>query len=306
MCRVLQVTRGGYYAWRRRPESIRTQRNRALHKEIHLAHTASRGTYGSPRIYRQLVAQGHAVGRHRIARLMRKSGLKARCRRRFRTTTQSNHAHPIAKNLLERRFAVESPDRAWVTDITYIWTQEGWLYLAVILDLYSRRVIGWSMGARIDQELTLRALRMALANRGTTGPLIHHSDRGSQYAATAYRDLLKVHGVACSMSRKGDCWDNAVAESFFATLKMELVYRTTFWTREQARRAIFEYVEGFYNRVRRHSYLGFVSPEAFEQQSTSISKAAQPNCLPKRGKSNARRRARATQTVGSDPTMLRG
>jgi transposase InsO family protein len=272
MCRVLAVTRSGYYAWRQRPESTRALRNRALHEEIRLAHTASRGTYGSPRIHRQLVADGHAVGRHRVARLMRRSGLKARCRRRFRTTTQSNHAHPIAENLLERQFAVESRDRAWVTDITYVWTQEGWLYLAVILDLYSRRVIGWSMGTRIDQELTLRALRMAFASRAPKGPLIHHSDRGSQYAATAYRDLLKAHGVACSMSRKGDCWDNAVAESFFATLKTELVYRTEFRTRARARRAIFEYVEGFYNRVRRHSYLGYVSPQAFEQQGTSMTR----------------------------------
>lgn len=274
MCRVLEVTRGGYYAWRQRPESARAQRNRALSEEIRLAHTASRCTYGSPRVHQQLVAQGHTVGRHRIARLMRKSGLKARCKRRFRTTTQSNHAHPIAENLLERRFAVESPDRAWVTDITYVWTQESWLYLAVILDLYSRRVVGWSMGTRIDQELTLRALRMALVSRAPKGPLIHHSDRGSQYAARAYRDLLEANGVSRSMSRKGDCWDNAVAESFFATLKTELIYRTTFRTRARARRAIFEYIEGFYNRVRRHSYLGYVSPEAFEQQSTSMTRTA--------------------------------
>ncbi len=209
---------------------------------------------------RELLAQGQSVGRHRVARLMRLGGLRGRRRRRFRTTTQSNHAHPVAANQLERQFAVETPNQAWVTDITYVWTLQGWLYLCVILDLYSRRVVGWAMGERINQALTLRALKMALAGRAPKPGLVHHSDRGSQYAAKSYRRILKARGIECSMSRKGDCWDNAVAESFFATLKVELVYETLFITRAQARQQIFEYIEVFYNRVRRHSYLGYVSP----------------------------------------------
>ena len=274
MCRVLKVSRGGYYAWRRRPESTRSCRDRKLLVDIRAAHKASRRTYGSPRMHRELTEQGHTVGRHRVARLMRQDGLRGRRRRRFRTTTQSNHAHPVAPNQLERQFAAAAPDRVWVTDITYVWTLEGWLYLCVILDLYSRRVVGWAMDKRIDQALTLRALRMALAARAPAAGLVHHSDRGSQYAAKAYRRLLKANQVACSMSRKGDCWDNAVAESFFATLKVELVHERTFYTREQARREIFEYIEGFYNRVRRHSHLGYLSPAAYEHDNASISKAA--------------------------------
>lgn len=274
MCRVLKVTCGGYYAWRKRPESTRACRNRALLGEIQATHTASRGTYGSPRVHRELVAQGSAVGRHRVARLMHQAGIKARSKRRFRKTTQSDHANPIVPNLLERQFAVEAPDRAWVTDITYIWTDAGWLYLAVVLDLYSRRVVGWAMSTLIDEALTLSALRMALTNRAPGDQLVHHSDRGSQYAAKKYRELLEARGVARSMSRKGDCWDNAVAESFFATLKVELVYRRAFRSRDDARRAIFEYIEGFYNRVRRHSYLGYVSPETFETERAAESRTA--------------------------------
>jgi len=205
---------------------------------------------------------------------MHQAGIKARSKRRFRKTTQSDHANPIVPNLLERQFAVEAPDRAWVTDITYIWTDAGWLYLAVVLDLYSRRVVGWAMSTLIDEALTLSALRMALTNRAPGDQLVHHSDRGSQYAAKKYRELLEARGVARSMSRKGDCWDNAVAESFFATLKVELVYRRAFRSRDDARRAIFEYIEGFYNRVRRHSYLGYVSPETFETERAAESRTA--------------------------------
>jgi len=223
---------------------------------------------------RELLAQGQSVGRHRVARLMRLGGLRGRRRRRFRTTTQSNHAHPVAANQLERQFAVETPNQAWVTDITYVWTLQGWLYLCVILDLYSRRVVGWAMGERINQALTLRALKMALAGRAPKPGLVHHSDRGSQYAAKSYRRILKARGIECSMSRKGDCWDNAVAESFFATLKVELVYETLFITRAQARQQIFEYIEVFYNRVRRHSYLGYVSPVDYEGDNASDTKAA--------------------------------
>lgn len=274
MCRLLLVARGGYYAWRTRPESRRSRSNRKLLVDIQAAHQASRRVYGSPRVHRQLRDQGQVVGRHRVARLMRESGLCGRRRRRFRTTTQSNHAHPVAENVLARQFTTEAPNAAWVSDITYIWTAEGWLYLGVILDLYSRRVVGWAMGARIDQELTLRALRMALSARRPKPGLVHHSDRGSQYAAKAYRRLLAARRIDCSMSRKGDCWDNAVAESFFATLKVELVYATQYSTRDQARSAIFEYIEGFYNRVRRHSHLGYVSPAVYEREYATVAKAA--------------------------------
>ena len=273
MCRILQVSRGGYYAWRTRPESARSRSDRKLLVDIRAAHKASRRTYGSSRMQRELLAQGQSVGRHRVARLMRLDGLRGRRRRRFRTTTQSNHAHPVAANQLERQFAVEAPNQAWVTDITYIWTLQGWLYLCVILDLYSRRVVGWAMSERINQALTLGALKMALAGRAPKPGLVHHSDRGSQYAAKIYRRLLKARGIECSMSRKGDCWDNAVAESFFATLKVELVYETLFITRAQARQQIFEYIEVFYNRARRHSYLGYVSPVDYECNHASDTKS---------------------------------
>jgi putative transposase len=274
ICRLLQVSRSGYYAWRTRPESPRAQVDRRLLINLRAAFNASRHTYGSPRIHQELRAQGHPDGRHRIARLMRVHGLRGRHRRRFRTTTQSNHAHPVAANVLARRFDPRAPNQAWVSDITYVWTLEGWLYLCVILDLYSRRVVGWAMGARIDQALTLRALNMALANRASNPGLVHHSDRGSQYAANAYRQVLAAHHVTCSMSRQGDCWDNAVAESFFATLKIELVYGARFATRAQAQHAMFEYIEVFYNRTRRHSYLGYVSPVNYEQSHASQSQAA--------------------------------
>ena len=266
MCRVLQVSRSGFYAWVRRPESARSRDDRKLLVVIRAAHQASRKTYGSPRMFRELRDDGHTAGRHRVARLMREHDIRGRRRRRFRNTTQSGHAHPVAANTLDRCFTAPSPDAAWVTDITYIWTLEGWLYLSVILDLYSRRVVGWAMSSRIDQALTLRALRMALDARRPKSGLLHHSDRGSQYAAGAYRRTLAANGIACSMSRKGDCWDNAVAESFFATLKVELVHETVFRTQAHAQRELFEYIEVFYNRVRRHSSLGYVSPVDYENR----------------------------------------
>jgi len=274
LCRTLQVSASGYYAWRDRPESLRRQADRRLLTAIRAVHKASRGTYGSPRVHAELRQHGHGVGRHRVARLMREDALRARRRRRFRKTTQSNHTHPVAPNLLERRFDVGAPNRAWVSDLSYVWTLEGWLYLCVILDLFSRRVIGWSMDSRIDRHLTLSALRMALANREVSSGLVHHSDRGSQYAAGDYRKVLRAHGLECSMSRKGDCWDNAVVESFFATLKVELIYRSAFATRKEARQAIFDYIEAFYNRRRRHSYLGFLSPVDFEGRGTKSTLAA--------------------------------
>jgi transposase InsO family protein len=271
---VLQVSRSGFYAWTRRPPSKRSRENAQLLVAIRAAHGASRKTYGSPRIERELREGPNTAGRHRIARLMRENGIRGRRRRRFRVTTQSNHAYPVAPNDLDRRFTVSAPNVAWVTDITYILTDEGWLYLCVILDLYSRRVVGWSAGARIDQALTLNALQTALNGRRPDPGLLHHSDRGSQYAANTYRRTLTANGITCSMSRKGNCWDNAVAESFFATLKVELVYQTTFQTRDEARSELFEYIEVFYNRVRRHSALGYISPADFEDRCRTAQRKA--------------------------------
>ena len=274
MCRLLKVSRSGFYAWNKRAESARACSDRALVVDIKAAHKASRDTYGSPRVHRELLAQGHTVGRGRAARLMREHQLHGKRKRRFRNTTQSNHPHPIAPNVLERAFTVAQPNTAWVGDITYIWTLQDWLYLAVILDLYSRRVVGWAMGSRIDQALTLRALGMAL-NACEPGPgLIHHTDRGSQYAANEYRKKLDARGITCSMSRKGNCWDNAVAESFFATLKVEFVHDTLFHTRAQATSEIFEYIEVFYNRLRRHSSIGYLSPSEFESNYVPLHSAA--------------------------------
>ena len=274
LCAVLKVSRSGYYAWRTRPESPRRRANRRLVGEIRAVHKASRRNYGSPRIFEELRERGHTAGRHRIARLMRENGIRGRRRGRYRTTTQSNHSHPVTENVLKRQFDVRAANAAWASDITYVWTLEGWLYLCVILDLFSRRVVGWSMGSRIDQHLTLSALGMALASRAVKPGLVHHSDQGSQYAARAYRTVLAAHGIESSMSRKGDCWDNAVVESFFATLKVELVHESVFVTRDQARREIFDYIEVFYNRQRRHSYLGYLSPVNYEQRAQSLGLAA--------------------------------
>ncbi|MFT4584940.1 MAG: putative transposase [Gammaproteobacteria bacterium] len=207
MSRILNVSRSGFYAWHKRPESARARSDRALVVDIKAAHRASRDIYGSPRVHREWVAQGHTGGRDRVARLMRENGLRGKRKRRFRNTTQSNHDHPIAPNVHGREFTVAQPGVAWAGDITYIWTLEGWLYLAVILDLYSRRVVGWAMSKRIDQALTLRALRMALDTCEPSAELIHHTDRGSLYAAKDYRKLLKARGITCSMSRKGNCWE---------------------------------------------------------------------------------------------------
>ena len=274
ICRMLEVSTSGFYRWTKRTESTRARSDRAVTLDIKAAHRASRGTYGSPRIHRELAAQGHKVGRHRVTRLMRENGLRGKQRRRFRTTTQSNHRWPVAPNTLDRQFAVTRPNVAWVGDITYVWTLEGWLYLCVILDLYSRRVVGWAMSARIDQALTVRALSMALEACDPGPGLIHHSDRGSQYAANDYQSLLRARGITCSMSRKGNCWDNAVAESFFATLKVEFIHESLFRTRSQATTEIFEYIEAFYNRVRRHSFIGYVSPQEFESDYVRLHSAA--------------------------------
>ncbi len=264
MCRCLAVSRSGYYAWRKRLSSERATQDARLKVEIAASHTTSRRTYGSPRILRDLREEGHRVSRKRVARLMRELGLAGRRKRRFRATTDSKHRFPVAPNVLMREFDVESPNTAWVTDITYLATSEGWLYLAVILDLFSRRVVGYAMSERIDRELVLEALREALARRPGVRDLVHHSDRGSQYASHDYREALDQAGIMCSMSRRGNCWDNAVAESFFGTLKTELLYELPLQTRGATRSAVADYIETFYNVCRRHSSLDYRSPVEFE------------------------------------------
>jgi transposase InsO family protein len=267
LCDVLGVSRSGFYASQTRSVSARRQDDQRLAAHVAAAHAASQKRYGSPRVHEELRAQGHEIGRHRVARLMREQGLRARKKRRFQKTTDSNHSLPIAPNVLDRQFTVETPNTAWVSDITYLWTREGWLYLAVILDLFSRRVVGWAMSDQIDRRLALDALGMALRNRRPGRGLLCHSDRGSQYASDDFQSCLIAHGIVCSMSRRGNCWDNAVAESFFSTLKIELVHDADWGTHEQAIAAVAEYIEIFYNTLRRHSALGYISPAAFEDQS---------------------------------------
>ncbi len=268
MCRVLEVSRAGYYAWRARPLAERVAADRVLAARIRAVHKDKKQRYGSPRIHRELRGEGIRCGKKRGERLMQQEGLRAKSARCYRVTTQSEHREPIAPNHLARQFAVATiarPDRVWAADITYIPTREGWLYLAVILDLGSRRVVGWALRTRLDQQLALGALRMALAHRGAHGGL-HHSDRGVQYASAAYRQLVRDAGLTASMSRTGDCWDNAVVESFFATLTKELLIDGIFDTRAAANRALFEFIEIWYNRQRRHSALGYRTPVEFEEQ----------------------------------------
>jgi len=274
LCRVMLVSPSGYYAFEQRGPSPRALANEELLGEIKAIHKKSRGTYGSPRMHRELMARGHRLSLGRVERLMREHGISARPKRRFKVTTDSKHNMPVAKNRLERQFSAEAPDCKWVGDITYVWTREGWLYLAVILDLFSRRVIGWAMDHRIDRWLVISALDMALEAREPSRQLLYHSDRGSQYASSDYQERLGAVGITCSMSRKGDCWDNAVAESFFGTLKQELVHRSDFATRSEAKSAIFEYIEVFYNRWRRHSFLGYISPAEFEAAAVTAALAA--------------------------------
>jgi transposase InsO family protein len=266
LCTVLGVTRAGFYATQRRPAPARRREDPQLAVYVAAAHAASRGRYGSPRVYQELQAQGHAVGRHRVARLMREQGLRAREKRRFQRTTDAQHGLPVAANVLDRQFTVATPNTAWVSDITYLWTREGWLYLVVILDLFSRRVVGWAVHDRITRQLALDALTMALRQRQPRAGLVHHSDRGSQYASGDYQAVLTAHGAVCSMSRRANCWDNAVAESFFSTLKIELAHDADWTTHAEAYAAVAEYLEIFYNTQRRHSVLGYVSPVAFERQ----------------------------------------
>lgn len=264
MCRALKVSASGYYVWRSRPESEGSRSNRVLLMEIKAAHKRSKKRYGSPRIYHDLKAQGIKCGENRVARLMRAHGIRAKQARKFKATTDSKHELPVAENHLDRQFDVDQPNAAWVSDITYIWTKEGWLYLAVVIDLFSRQVVGWCARSHLDRSLVLEPLRNALRQRKPTSALIHHSDRGSQYASSDYQRLLTQAEILCSMSRKGNCWDNAPAESFFASLKAELVHGRRFRTRAEARSELFEYIEVWYNRKRLHSSLGYLSPVQYE------------------------------------------
>ncbi len=268
MSKVLGVSPSGFYDWKRRGTSNRQQREYELVRTIEDIHEGSRKTYGSPRIFRMLKALGKRCKKSTVERLMKKYGIFAKRRRKFRKTTQSKHDHPIAKNILQRDFKASGPNQVWAADITYVETAEGWLYLAVILDLFNRQVVGWAMSQRINEELTLSALRMAIERRRPKHGLIHHSDRGSQYASRRYRKLLSAIKARQSMSRKGDCWDNAVVESFFATLKSEFIHRNRFQTRREATSQIFEWIEVFYNRIRIHSTLGYLSPMQFESEQT--------------------------------------
>jgi len=263
-CDAFGVSSSGYYAWKRRPEARRATEDAELVVEIKAAHKTGRGVYGSPRVHRELRAKGRRVGRKRVERLMRQEGICGRKKRRFRKTTDSNHPDPIAPNVLERNFNVDLPDTAWVTDVTYVWTSEGCVYLAVILDLFSRRVVGWSTSANNDRALALSALDRATAARAPAAGMVHHSDRGSVYASVDYGDALTKLGAVKSMSRRGDCWDNAVAESFFATIKGEMIDHEDYPTRGAAIAAIADYIDGFYNPRRRHSALDYVSPIEFE------------------------------------------
>jgi transposase InsO family protein len=265
MCKALNVSTSDFYAWCSRPISAREIAKRKLIKKIEAVYYDSYETYGNPRVYHELKAQDVACSENRVARLMRLRGLRAKQVRRYRATTKRNKRHPVAPNVLKRDFRADRPDHKWLTDITYIPTQEGWLYLAVILDLYHRGIVGWAMSERMTSALTISALKMAIRERRPGGGLIHHSDQGSQYTDGTYQTLLRDHGIQASMNGVGTWYDNAPMESFFGTLKSELVHHRVYHTRDEARPDLFFYIESFYNRRRRHSSLGYLSPEAYEQ-----------------------------------------
>ena len=267
-CRLLQVSPSGYYAWRVRDESRRDRYDRQLLRSIRFTHVESGGTYGSPRIHAELISQGFVCGRARVARLMHKAGLKGCPKRRFRVTTNSGLTR--ARNLLDQDFSAETANQRWASDITFIWTGQGWLYLAVVMDLYSRRIVGWSMSRRINRHLVVNALTMALDQRRPGSGLIHHSDRGVQYLSDDFQNLLKANAITCSMSDTGSCYDNAVVECFFASLKRERIKRRTYATRNEARADVFDYIERFYNRTRRHGYVGHISPAEFEKRTLGL------------------------------------
>jgi putative transposase len=264
-CQTLGVSRSGYYAWRDRPDSARAKRQEDLTVKIKTVHEENRQVYGSPRVFEALRAQGETVSENTVAKLMKKQQIAAKKRRKYvPTTTDSNHANPVAENVLNREFTAELPNQKWTVDITYIPTDQGWLYLAGVMDLFSRKIVGWSMADHMRCELVTDALQMAIARRQPDGQLIHHSDRGVQYTCEDYLHLLQSHDLLPSMSGKGNCWDNAAMESFWSTLKVELVHHEKYENHDQARASIFEYIEVFYNRIRLHSSIGYKSPEAFE------------------------------------------
>jgi putative transposase len=265
LCQVLDVSSGGYYAWQTRPRSARAQRRDGLVVQLKAIHQEMKARYGSPRLHAELVARGQTCCVNTVAQLMRAHGIAAKTKRKFRCTTDSNHDRPVAANVLDRQFEPSSPNQAWAADITYLPTREGWLYLAAVEDLYSRQIVGWAMGERIDSRLVVDALGMAVQRRCPGEGLVAHSDRGSQYASEHYQRVLSTQGITCSMSRRGNCWDNAPMESFFASLKKELVHDEDYQTRAAAKASVFEYIEAFYNRVRRHSALGYVSPTDYER-----------------------------------------
>ena len=269
LCHALEVSTSGYYDWRDRPESAWSLQNRALATKISVFHKASRGIYGSPRIHRDLVESGEVVGENRVAKLMRENAIQSRMARKFVITTDSKHTLKPAPDRLKRAFDVDTPNQVWVSDTTFIPTRQGWLYLAVVLELYSRHVVGWAMGDRNNARLVQDALTMAVWRRGKVDSVIVHSDQGSTYASSDYQRLLKENKLLCSMSRKGECLDNAVAESFFGTLKTELVEHEDYRSKDDAKRSLFEYIEVFYNRRRRHSYLGYISPVEYEAKYAS-------------------------------------
>lgn len=266
MCALLDVSPSGYYAWRSRKPSRRQLDDMVFLAHIRAHFAASRRTYGSPRMHVELSEEGLAIGRHRVARLMNENGLRANQKRRFKRTTDSDHGGPVAANLIDQNFACNGPNQKWGADISYIWTAEGWLYLAIVLDFHSRRIVGWAISDRLKRDLALRALQRAITMRQPPPGLIHHSDRGSQYCSDDYRRLVKNAGMVASMSGKGNCYDNAIVETVFKTIKSELIWRTSFQTRHQADKSIGNYIDGFYNPVRRHSALGFKSPIRFEAE----------------------------------------
>lgn len=264
LCAALGVSRSGYYEWRDRQPSRRAEENQRLLQRIREVHRASRENYGAYKTWKALRAEGESCGENRVARLRQAHGIVAKRIVLFRRAYANRNSAPPAPNLLDRDFTAARPNRVWVTDVTFVPTRRGWLYVAVMIDLFSRRIVGWSMGSRLDQHLVIDALRMALEQRQPEPGLIHHSDQGQVYAGTAYRAVLREHGIVQSMSRKGNCLDNAVAESFFSNLKNELVHHTLYEDRDQARAAIFDYMELFYNRQRLHESLGYISPVSFE------------------------------------------
>jgi len=264
MCKLLRVSRSGNYAWINRPESRRSCENRQIQDKIRVLHAASHGIYGAPKIHRDLIDAVIRCGKNRVARIMRKAGIRSRVKHKFKATTNSKHNLAVAANLLNQNFIANAADRVWVGDITYIHTDQGWLYLSVLLDLFNHKLVGWATSNRIDRQLAIDALKMALSHRQLEKGLIHHTDRGSQYASADYQKMLNEHGITCSMSRKGDCYDNAVAESFFSRLKSEWVRHYRYRSRREAIGSLFYYIEIFYNRKRRHSSINYVTPQQYD------------------------------------------